>query len=70
MVSIRTSPHHINFEEVDSRGVVLGPHWGDGAAKARARVTVAAERPGSLLERLKAAKNADRLGLDTEQGMG
>jgi hypothetical protein len=70
MVSIRTSPHHINFEEVDSRGVVLGPHWGDGAAKARARVTVAAERPGSLLERLKQAKAQDRLGLDNEPQVG
>jgi hypothetical protein len=66
MVSIRTSPQHIDFVEVDSRGTLLGPHWGDGAAKARARVTVAAERPGSLLERLKQAKQQDRLGLDSE----
>jgi len=68
MVSIRTSPHHINFEVVDSRGTVLGPHWGhdpDRPAPKRAQ-----ERPGSLLERLAQAKKQGRLGLDATPEMG
>jgi hypothetical protein len=64
LVSIRTKPSTIDFVEVDTKGTVLGPHWTHDDEDRPAPAPVV-ERPASLLERLRLARDAERLGLDT-----
>ena len=66
-VTITTDPHDINFVVIDKKtGASLGPLWsyfGDVASLPAAQ----AERPTSLLERLRQARDRASLG---EQGLG